>query len=156
MAKFQNWVLRFHEKILEYNFWQEKWHKWKWRKNLKTYSVFSLEIGFCFMVVGVTRMVWATFWFFKVTMPPLPRVKVHEGFFNSGLFGVNFWILGGIWQTKGDFFGEVFGFSKSTEKVNLCQKHLFLYHLTHNMTTDCSLNYKFSTWKLQAQNLLYT
>ena len=107
-------MLQFHEKILEYNFWQEKWHTWKWTKNLKTYSVFSLEIGFCFMVVGVTRMVWATFWFFKVTMPPLPRVKVQEGFFNSGLFGVNFWILGGIWQTKGDFCGEVFGFSKST------------------------------------------
>ena len=31
-------MLRFHEKILEYNFWQEKWHKCKWTKNLKTYS----------------------------------------------------------------------------------------------------------------------
>ena len=38
-------------------------------------------------------------------------------------------------------------------QVNLCQNHLFLHQLTHNMTTDCSLNYKFSTWKLQAQNL---
>ena len=36
-------------------------------------------------------------------------------------------------------------------QVNLLQKHLFLRHLTHNcnMTTDCSLNYKFSTKKLQ-------
>ena len=25
-------------------------------------------------------------------------------------------------------------------QVNLCQKHLFLHQLTHNMTTDCSLN----------------
>ena len=30
-------------------------------------------------------------------------------------------------------------------QVNLCQKHLFLHQLTHNMTTDCSLNYKFNT-----------
>ena len=30
-------------------------------------------------------------------------------------------------------------------QVNLCQKLLFLHQLTHNMTTDCSLNYKFST-----------
>ena len=32
----------------------------------------------------------------------------------------------------------------------------FLHQLTHNMTTECSLNYKFSTWKLQAQNTLST
>ena len=30
-------------------------------------------------------------------------------------------------------------------QVNLCQKHLFLQQLTHNMSKDCSLNYKFST-----------
>ena len=41
-------------------------------------------------------------------------------------------------------------------QVNLCQNHLFLHQLTHNMTTDCSLNYKFSTWKFQAQNMLCT
>ena len=35
----------------------------------------------------------------------------------------------------------------------LCQKLLFLYQLTHNMTTDCTLNYEFSTWILQAQNM---
>ena len=34
-------------------------------------------------------------------------------------------------------------------QVNLCQKHLFLPQLTHNMMTDCS-------WKLQAQNMLRT
>ena len=38
--------------------------------------------------------------------------------------------------------------------VNLCQKLLFLQQLTHNMTTDCSLNYKFNTWKFQAQNMM--
>ena len=36
-------------------------------------------------------------------------------------------------------------------QVNLCQKLLFLHQLTHNMTTDCSLNYKFNSWKFQAQ-----
>ena len=36
-------------------------------------------------------------------------------------------------------------------QVNLCQKLLFLHQLTHNMTTDCSLNYKCNTWKFQAQ-----
>ena len=36
-------------------------------------------------------------------------------------------------------------------QVNLCQKLLFLHQLTHNMTTGCSLNYKFNTWKFQAQ-----
>jgi hypothetical protein len=41
-------------------------------------------------------------------------------------------------------------------QVNRCQKFLFLHQLTHNMTTDCSLNYQFSTWKLQAQNIRRT
>ena len=37
-------------------------------------------------------------------------------------------------------------------QVNLCQKVLSLHQLTHNRTTPiCSLNYKFNTWKLQAQ-----
>ena len=36
-------------------------------------------------------------------------------------------------------------------QVNLCQKLLFLHQLTNNMTTDCSLNYKFNTWKFRAQ-----
>ena len=30
-------------------------------------------------------------------------------------------------------------------QVNLCQKHLFLDQLTHNMTKDCSLIYQFNT-----------
>ena len=36
-------------------------------------------------------------------------------------------------------------------QLNLCEKLLFLHPLTHKMTTDCSLNYKFNTWKFQAQ-----
>ena len=36
-------------------------------------------------------------------------------------------------------------------QANVCQKLLFLHQLTHNMTADCSLNYKFNTWKFQAQ-----
>ena len=47
---------------------------------------------------------------------------------------------------------SVFGQKKNKYvQVNLCQKLLFLHQLTHNMTTDCSLNYKFNTWKFQAQ-----
>ena len=35
--------------------------------------------------------------------------------------------------------------------------YLFLHQLTtHNMTKDCSLNYKFSTWKPQDQKMLCT
>ena len=39
------------------------------------------------------------------------------------------------------------GATQSVVQVNLCQKFLFLHQLTHNMTTDCSLNYKFNTEK---------
>ena len=39
-------------------------------------------------------------------------------------------------------------------QVNLCQKLLFLHQLTHNMTSDCSLNYKFNTYmKIPSSNL---
>ena len=41
-------------------------------------------------------------------------------------------------------------------QVLFFQKRLFLHQLTHNMAKDCSLNYKFSTRKLQAQNMLCT
>ena len=39
-------------------------------------------------------------------------------------------------------------------QVSICQNHLFLHQLTHNMTTDCSLNYEIRTLKFQAQNML--
>ena len=43
------------------------------------------------------------------------------------------------------FYDTVIEFSSAQVQVNLFQKHLFLHYLTHNMTKDCSLNYKFST-----------
>ena len=43
-----------------------------------------------------------------------------------------------------------------TDQVNLCQKCLFTRQLTHNMTTDCSMIYKFSTRKLQEQKMSRT
>ena len=46
--------------------------------------------------------------------------------------------------------------SQKAIQINLCQKLLFLHQLTHNMTTDCSLNYNFNTWKFQAQTRLCT
>ena len=39
-------------------------------------------------------------------------------------------------------------------QVNIWQKLLFLHYLTYNMTTDCSLIYQFSAWKLQSWQLL--
>ena len=41
-------------------------------------------------------------------------------------------------------------------QVKRCQTYLFTSQLTHNMTTDCSMNYEFSTRKLQALYMLYT
>ena len=41
-------------------------------------------------------------------------------------------------------------------QVNLFQKHSFLNHLIHNMTTDCSLIFDFSTRKIHVQNMLCT
>ena len=46
-------------------------------------------------------------------------------------------------------FSTWFWSSASFVQVNLCQKLLFLHQLTHNMT----INYKFNTWKLHAQNM---
>ena len=40
---------------------------------------------------------------------------------------------------------EVFDQQRQNVQVNLCQKLLLLHQLTHNLTTDCSLNYKFNT-----------
>ena len=51
-----------------------------------------------------------------------------------------------FWMTKKNY-------NPLSVQVNLCQKLLFLHQLTHNMTTDCSLKYKFNTWKIQAQTL---
>ena len=41
-------------------------------------------------------------------------------------------------------------------QVNLFQKYLFTCQLTHNMTTNCSMIYKFSTRKFQEQNMSRT
>ena len=60
-------------------------------------------------------------------------------------------------QKLNHFFHFVHGFSTEVKKnrpilqVNLCQKLSLLHQLTHNMTTDFSLNYKFNTWNFQAQ-----
>ena len=45
---------------------------------------------------------------------------------------------------------------KSILKVIICQEHSFLYQLTQNMTTNCSLKYEVSTRKLQVQYMLCT
>ena len=40
--------------------------------------------------------------------------------------------------------------------VNIFKKHLFLHQFTHNTATDCSLNYEYSTRRIQVQNKLCT
>ena len=47
-------------------------------------------------------------------------------------------------------------FSGILWNCRVCQKRSFLHQSTHNMMTDCSLNYEFSTRKLQVQNMLST
>ena len=42
-------------------------------------------------------------------------------------------------------FPESWSSTQPSAQVNLCQKLLFLHQLIQNMTTDCSLNYEFST-----------
>ena len=56
--------------------------------------------------------------------------------------------------TKNGFVFTIF--NNFLNLVNLCQKHLFLYQLTHNISNDCSLIYQFSKKNLQAQNMLCT
>ena len=46
--------------------------------------------------------------------------------------------------------------SKNNEGTGKSMSLLFLHQITHNITIDCLLNYQFSTWKLQTQNMLYT
>ena len=48
-------------------------------------------------------------------------------------------------QELGKAVKKFFEVRKTRIQVNLCQKLLFLYQITHNMTTDYSLSYKFST-----------
>jgi hypothetical protein len=59
------------------------------------------------------------------------------------------------------FWKKVFEIDQNRKKVhvvqaNLCQKYLFIHQLTHNMTKDCSMIYKFSTRKLKEQNMSRT
>ena len=53
-------------------------------------------------------------------------------------------------------FNFALDFVATELQVNLCQKHLLFHQLTQNMTSDCSLNYEFSTRKLQVQYMLCT
>ena len=84
--------------------------------------------------------------------------KIAENFHNmifshiSGQFVDTDFFRWYRWRFPG--YGNTgYGDFKEGIQVNPCQKVLFLHQLTHNMTTDCSLNYKFNTWKFQAQNI---
>ena len=50
----------------------------------------------------------------------------------------------------------VMSLKKHLIQVNLFQKYLFTGQLTHNMTTNCSMIYEFSTGKFQEHNMSRT
>ena len=84
-----------------------------------------------------------TFTFLKASYHPIPRFK---------MVFMNWERRGGNWKEISPCSPHLILKIRTYLQVNLCQKLLFLHQLTHNMTTDCSLNYKFNTWKFQAQN----
>ena len=68
-------------------------------------------------------------------------------------------------QTRLDFFADFTISAKQGDmlsvwpllvQVNLFQKYLFTGQLTHNMTTNCSMIYEFSTRNFQEQNMSTT
>ena len=79
---------------------------------------------------------------------PLRTRKIYtvQSRFSEIKFSENMWFYK-------DHFSTFHIKSFDLVQVNLCQKLLFLHQLTHNMTTYCSLNYKFNTWKFQDQNM---
>ena len=88
-----------------------------------------------------------TLWTFKVR-----RIKTFGPQAYSHLGDHGRWKVCGFFRKYSDFQHTGTNLScRCSLQVNLCQKLLFLHQLTHNMTTDCSLNYKFNTWKFQAQ-----
>ena len=56
----------------------------------------------------------------------------------------NFWNLPGISVMYSNPSESKEDLEEALVQVNLCQKLLSLHQLTHNMTTYCSLNYKFN------------
>ena len=58
--------------------------------------------------------------------------------------------------SKCAFIFKICFFQLGLLQVNLCQKCLFPLQLTHNMTTDCSMHYEFSTRKLQEHSMSRT
>ena len=83
--------------------------------------------------------------FKNVTREIMNKRKWHELF---SPFSLSINMLGFFWREV--TFEFVF------LQVNLCQKHSFFHQVTHNKTTDWSLNYKFSARKLQVQYMLCT
>mgnify|MGYP006863761315 CR=1 FL=1 len=83
----------------------------------------------------------------KISTFKTPRIQ-YLTYFNYNFNQSQHWL-----RPMKQFFNwsSLFRTWKSLVQVNLCQKLLFLHQLTHNMTADCSLNYKFNTWKFQAQ-----
>ena len=84
---------------------------------------------------------------------PSKSIRIHFGYFSSAAvcttdIDIHYTLHTGC---KGMYPTGLFLLSKKKSfqdhqiQVNLCQKLLFLHQLTHNMTTDCALNYRFNT-----------
>ena len=90
--------------------------------------------------------------------PKIPRTKIYSGFSSLLILYLlckTLYVIFSIRQFKTIvcLLIRYPCFILNLLQVNHCQKLLFLHQLTHNMTTDWPLNYEFSTWKLQAQNM---
>ena len=68
--------------------------------------------------------------------------------YQNGRKTLDFYLLFAIWMGANSIKTDLRIFNLSTGQFvqeNLCQKLSFVHQLTHNMTTDCSLNYNFNT-----------
>ena len=126
--------------------WNSRGFRWKNNSNAKLKKIWPHFIAFCSVLAWILffrkHFYWRDISGFgteKIAMLLLPLLRLLD---MSSLYTCN---LDLTTASK-----------KSSLQVNLCQKLLFLHQLTDNMTTDCSLNYQFSTWKFQAQNMLCT
>ena len=72
---------------------------------------------------------------------------------NNRVLVWHFWGYLGIFNDNWIWLGPYFISDENSYRLIFVRSSYFLHQLTHNMKADCSLNYKFNTWKFQAQNM---
>ena len=70
---------------------------------------------------------------------------------NNRVLVWHFWGYLGIFNDNWIWLGPYFISDENSYRLIFVRSSYFLHQLTHNMKADCSLNYKFNTWKFQAQ-----